>query len=97
MTLALTTFEQLQFFNIFNARTDNGSAFNRQFFSNGKLWLALGAVIGLQIVVVHWGPAQAVFDTSDLTLTEWVVALAVASSTLFLEEARKLLIRVFKR
>ncbi|MBK7422598.1 MAG: cation-translocating P-type ATPase [Propionivibrio sp.] len=97
MTLAFTTFVLFQFFNIFNARAEYGSAFNRQFFSNGKLWLALGAVLGLQIVAVHWGPAQAVFDTVDLTLNEWVVAVAVASSTLFLEEARKLLIRVFKR
>jgi Ca2+-transporting ATPase len=97
MTLAFTTFVLFQFFNIFNARAEHGSAFNAQFFSNGKLWLALCAVVGLQIIAVHWRPAQAIFDTVDLTLTEWTVAAAVASSTLFLEEARKLLLRVFKR
>jgi hypothetical protein len=72
-----------------------GSAFNRQFFSNGKLWLALLAVVALQVVAVHWGPAQRIFDTVDLSLNEWAVAVAVASSTLFLEEARKLLLRFF--
>ena len=97
MTLAFTTFVLFQFFNIFNARAEHGSAFNSQFFSNGKLWLALLAVVALQVVAVHWGPAQAIFDTVDLTLVEWGVATAVASSTLLLEEARKLLVRLFKR
>ena len=68
MTLAFTTFVLFQFFNIFNARAEHGSAFNRQFFRNGKLWLALAAVVALQVVVVHWGPAQAIFDTVSLTL-----------------------------
>jgi Ca2+-transporting ATPase len=97
MTLAFTTFVLFQFFNIFKARTEFGSAFNRQFFSNGKLWLALLAVVALQVVAVHWAPAQLVFDTVDLSLTEWGVAVAAASSTLFLEEARKLLLRLFQR
>jgi Ca2+-transporting ATPase len=97
MTLAFTTFVLFQFFNIFNARAEHGSAFNAQLFSNGKLWLALLAVVSLQVVAVHWAPAQAIFDTVDLTMTEWMVATAVASSTLFLEEARKLLLHLFNR
>jgi len=90
VTLAFTTFVLFQFFNIFNARNEHGSAFNRQFFSNGKLWLALAGVVGLQVVVVHWAPAQAVFDTIDLSLRDWLWSAAIASSTLVLEETRKL-------
>ena len=89
VTLAFTTFVLFQFFNIFNARAEHGSAFNRQFFSNGKLWLALAAVVLLQIVVVHWGPAQAIFDTVDLNLNDWVLSAVIASSTLLVEETRK--------
>lgn len=37
-------------------------------FSNGKLWLALGGVVSLQVVVVHWDAAQPVFGTTDLRL-----------------------------
>ena len=96
MTLAFTTFVLFQFFNIFNARAEYGSAFNRQFFSNGKLWLALFAVVALQVVAVHWGPAQLVFDTVDLNLTDWLLATVVASTTLLLEEGRKLGLRVFQ-
>ena len=94
MTLAFTTFVLFQFFNIFNARTEHGSAFNRQFFSNGKLWMALSAVVLLQVVVVHWAPAQAVFDTVGLTAQDWLIAAAVASTTLLLEELRKALCRL---
>ncbi len=95
VTLAFTTFVLFQFFNIFNARAEFGTAFNRQFFSNGKLWLALAGVVGLQVLVVHWGPAQAVFDTVDLSLNDWLLAAAIGASVLVLEEARKLLLRCY--
>ena len=96
MTLAFTTFVLFQFFNIFNARNEHGSAFNRQFFANGKLWLAILGVVVLQVIVVHWTPAQGVFDTVDLTAGDWLLATAVASSTLLLEEGRKLLWRLVR-
>jgi Ca2+-transporting ATPase len=45
LTLAFTTFVLFQFFNVFNARAEQGSAFNANFFANGKLWLALAGVL----------------------------------------------------
>ncbi len=97
MTLAFTVFVLFQFFNIFNARAEHRSAFNRQFFVNGKLWLALLGVISLQAIAVHWAPAQAIFSTVDLTPFEWLVAAAVASSVLLLDEARKLVVHLKER
>jgi Ca2+-transporting ATPase len=94
VTLAFTTFVLFQFFNIFNARAEYGSAFGRQFFDNRRLWLALLSVVGLQFVVVHWAPAQAVFDTVDLTLADWALATLIASSVLLFDEVRKLAERV---
>ena len=94
LTLAFTTFVLFQFFNVFNARTELGSTFNRLFFSNGKLWLALGAVLALQVLVVHWPPAQAIFDTTALSAQDWGLALAVASSILWLDESQKLIARL---
>jgi len=91
LTLAFTTFVLFQFFNVFNARAEHDSAFNATFFANGKLWLALASVLALQILVVHWGPAQSIFDTVDLTLNDWGRATAVAASVLVLDEVRKLL------
>ena len=94
MTLAFTTFVLFQFFNIFNARAEHGSAFNRHFFNNGRLWLALASVLFLQVLVVHWEPLQAIFDTVALSPHDWMWSLLIASSVLVLEEARKLGARI---
>ncbi len=97
LTLAFTTFVLFQFFNVFNARAEHGSAFNRQFFANRWLWLSLASVLALQALVVHWAPAQAVFRTTDLTFTDWGLAALTASSVLLLDEARKLAAYVARR
>ena len=97
LTLAFTAFVLFQFFNVFNARSEHGSAFNRQFFRNRWLWLSLAAVVSLQALVVHWGPAQSVFDTVDLALADWALATLVASSVLLLDEGRKLTLALARR
>ena len=89
LTLAFTTFVLFQFFNVFNARVEAGSAFNRRFFDNPMLWLSLSAVLGLQILVVNWGPAQDLFKVTSLSFRDWALAACVASSVLLFEEARK--------
>jgi Ca2+-transporting ATPase len=96
LTLAFTTFVLFQFFNVFNARAEDGTAFNTHFFRNGKLWLALTCVLALQVVVVHWPPAQGVFGTAALEPYDWLKAVAVASSVLLLDEARKAASRLFQ-
>ena len=96
-TLAFTTFVLFQFFNVMNARFDATTAFNRQLFDNRKLWLALAAVLVLQVVVVNWGPAQAVFDTVTLNLGDWLLATGTAASVLLLDEARKLAVLCWRR
>jgi Ca2+-transporting ATPase len=97
VTLAFTTFVLFQFFNVFNARSEHGTAFNANFLRNGKLWLALLGVVLLQIGVVHWPPAQEIFGTTDLSALDWLLAAGVASSVLILEEAHKLLRQAFRR
>ncbi|MDP2834028.1 MAG: cation-translocating P-type ATPase [Pseudomonadota bacterium] len=92
LTLAFTTFVLFQFFNAFNARAEYGSVFNANFFRNAKLWLALAGVLALQVMAVHWQPAQAIFGTTDLTLDDWLLAAAAASSVLLLDEGRKILL-----
>jgi P-type Ca2+ transporter type 2C len=97
VTLAFTTFVLFQFFNVFNARAEHGTAFNANFMRNGKLWLALLSVVLLQVAVIHWGPAQDIFGTTDLSSDDWLLAVAVASSVLVVEEVRKLLMGIFRR
>jgi len=93
LTLAFTTFVLFQVFNLFNARNELGSAFNPHLFSNFMLWTSLTAVIILQTLAVHWSPAQAIFGTGGMTLSDWLIAYGVAASILALEESRKLFYR----
>lgn len=89
-TLAFTTFVLFQVFNVFNARAEQGTAFNRNFCANRWLWLAIFGVILLQIVVIHWSPGQRIFHTTALTQQDWLMAIGVAVSVLVFEELRKL-------
>ena len=96
LTIAFTTFVLFQFFNAFNARVEEGSAFNRRIFDNPMLWWSLSAVLGLQIIVVNWGPAQELFNVTSLSIRDWVLAAVIASSVLIFEEVRKLGGRVLR-
>ncbi|MDI1230805.1 MAG: calcium-translocating P-type ATPase, PMCA-type [Methylobacter sp.] len=93
-TLAFTTFVLFQVFNVFNARAEKGTTFNRHFCANRWLWLAIFGVVLLQILVIHWPIAQLIFHTTALTKLDWLMAVGVAASVLVVEELRKLLRRV---
>ncbi len=90
-TMAFTTFVLFQVFNAFNARADRGSTFNANFFRNRVLWLALAAVVILQVIAVQWLPIKGLFDIVSLSIMDWLLATAVASSVLLIEEFRKYL------
>jgi P-type Ca2+ transporter type 2C len=95
LTMAFTTFVLFQFFNVFNARNEKGSAFNTQFFKNRMLWSALIGTLLLQALAVHWPVASSIFGTTGMMWTDWGIAAGVASSVLLLEEGRKLCFRLF--
>lgn len=95
LTLGFTTFVLFQFFNIFNARVEKGSVFSEGFFKNRMLWCSLVIGIGLQVLAVHWQPAQSIFETSDLSAAQWALAVGVASSILWLNEGQKAFSRWF--
>lgn len=95
-SLAFTTFVLFQVFNAFNARSEKGTAFNQQFFANKILWTSIFGVIILQVIIVQWSVAETVFRTYPLNLTDWIMATAIASSVLILEESRKLLMKLIR-
>ena len=96
-TLAFTTFVFYQVFNLLNVRSDTHSAFAIQTFTNWSIWVALVAVITLQILVVQLDALQELFDTTELTATQWGLSVLVASSALWVEEIRKAIVRVLDR
>jgi Ca2+-transporting ATPase len=90
--MAFTTLMIFQLFNVFNARSDERSAF-AGLFSNAWLWASIGLALLLQMAVVHHPLLQQAFSTVDLTLRDWLFCGAVGSSVLWLREASKLVAR----
>lgn len=94
-TLAFTTFVFFQIFNLFNVRSDLGSVFSAQTFTNHTIWIAIGAVLVLQICVVQLGVLQGFMNTTALTSQQWFLAVAVGSSVLWIDEIGKFVARRF--
>jgi P-type Ca2+ transporter type 2C len=89
-TMAFTTLVLFQLFNVFNARSDDRSAF-AGLFRNRWLWGAVALSLALQAVVVYVPFLQRAFETVGLGLEDWLICAAVASSVLWLREASKLI------
>lgn len=96
-TLGFTTFVLFQLFNLLNVRAEGRTALNRQLFTNRYLWLAVALVAALQVAVVTWVPLRRLFDTVPLSLREWGLAVAFASTLVVLDELRKLALRGLSR
>ncbi|MGI9601205.1 MAG: cation-translocating P-type ATPase [Acidimicrobiales bacterium] len=91
-TTAFTTLVLAQVFNAFNSKSDETSALP-QLFTNRLLWLACAVAVGLQLVVVHIGVLNDAFGTEPLTLQSWLICTVLASTVLWVDEVRKLVIR----
>jgi Ca2+-transporting ATPase len=79
-----------QLFNIFNARSDEKSAFTR-LFTNNWLWAAIVFSLALHVAVVYIPFLQQAFSTVSLSAGDWLLCAAVASSVLWLRELSKIL------
>jgi P-type Ca2+ transporter type 2C len=95
-TMAFTTLMLFQIFNVFNARSDDRSAFVH-LLTNRWLWLAVTGSVVLQVVVVYVPFLQQAFGTMPLTGRDWLFCTGVASFVLWLREAHKAIIRASVR
>ena len=91
-TMAFTTLMMFQLFNVFNARSDERSAFDG-LFHNQWLWGALGLSLALHVAVIYVPFLQNAFSTVGLSLSDWLRCAAVASSVLWLRELNKIVTR----
>ena len=92
-TMAFTTLMMFQLFNVFNARSDETSAFTR-LFTNNWLWAAVGLSLALHAAVVYTPFLQQAFSTASLTGGDWMRCTIVASSVVWVRELAKALRRV---
>ena len=90
-TMTFTTLTLFQLFNVFNARSDERSAF-RGMFSNGWLLVAIGVSLLLQVAVIYVPFLQQAFSTVSLGAGDWLICAATASSVLWLRDLSKMVI-----
>jgi Ca2+-transporting ATPase len=95
-TMAFTTLMMFSLFTVFNARSDEQSAFVG-LFTNKWLWAAVMLALVLQVAVVYIPVLQQAFSTVSLSFEDWLLCAAVASSVLWLRELSKLILRMARR
>ena len=95
-TAGFTVLVLAQLFNAFNARSETGTAFHR-LFANRWLWGAIALSTALQVAVVHTPFLNKAFTTAPLSLEQWLVCAAMASTVLWASEVRKMVLRQVRR
>ena len=94
--MAFTTLMLFQLFNVFNARSDERSAFEG-LFRNHWLWVAIALSLLLHAAVVYLPFLQKAFSTTSLDVSDWLYCAVVASSVLWLRDLSKWMARARKR
>ncbi|HET8699915.1 MAG TPA: cation-transporting P-type ATPase, partial [Gammaproteobacteria bacterium] len=95
-TMAFNTLVLFSLFNVFNARSDERSAF-ADALANPWIWGAVASSLLLQTLVIYVPFLQSAFSTVSLSARDWLVCGAVASSVLWLRELAKLAARAGRR
>lgn len=92
-TMAFTTLVFFSLCTVFNARSDERSAF-AGLFSNKWLWGAVLFSLVLQAAVIYMPFLQQAFSTVSLSAGDWLFCVAVGSSVLWLRELSKVITRM---
>jgi len=96
-TISLTILAVFQWCNAWNCRSEEKSIFQMNLFANKFLVAATVAVVLLQLAALYTPFLQKVLRTQPITLSEWLVIIALGFSIIVVEEARKFLHRFLRR
>ncbi len=91
-TMAFTTLMMYQLFAVFTCRSRRRSTFSGVL-ENKWLLVAVGVSLGTHILVIYVPALQTAFHTVSLSTTDWLIAIAVASTVLFAMEIAKAWLR----
>lgn len=91
-TIAFITLVLYQLFNVLNCRSKD-SIFKIGFFTNKNLLMAIGFSILTLILATTLPQIQFVMATIEISLSEWIYAIAVASSALIVGEIFKFFVK----
>lgn len=93
-TMAVNTLVFGQLFYLFNSRFLRESSLRLSLlFSNRVVWIAVGVLLGLQLMFVHAPFMQLWFGTAALDLRHWLLPVAIGFGVFFIIEAEKYLLR----
>lgn len=90
-TMVFTLIIISMMFNAFNWRSDKLSLFKLGIFSNRTLIYAVASTILLQLLVIYTPSLNGPFETVPLGLSDWVLIMLLASTTLVFIEVAKLI------
>jgi len=93
-TISLTLLAVFQWFNVLNCRSHKLSIFQMNPFSNLFVLGALVIVVSLQMFALYTSLGQKLLHTVPLSLSEWGIIFAIASSIIITEEVRKFIYRM---
>lgn len=96
-TVALTTLAVFQWLNVWNCRSEQASIFSLNPFANLYLVFSTVIVVALQMFVIYNPIAQNILHTTALSIDEWMLILATASTVVVVEEVRKFFYRNFNQ
>jgi Ca2+-transporting ATPase len=95
-TMAFTTLMMFQLFNVYNCRSTWRSAFSG-FFDNKWLLAAVALSLFTHVLVIYVPFLQTAFHTVPLTINDWLIATAIASTLLIAMELVKIVLRIERR
>jgi P-type Ca2+ transporter type 2C len=97
LTMTLCVLAVVQWFNIWNCRSESESVFAHNPLRSPLLIGATAIVVGLQMLAVYHPLFQTVLGTVPLTLGDWMLIVPVALSIIVVEEVRKFFYRARQR
>jgi Ca2+-transporting ATPase len=96
-TIALTTFTLFQIFTGLSARDETRTMFTRDIFEDRRQLALFGLSVVLAFVITQVGFLQRIFETTALTLGQWLVCIGVAATLIVVDEVIKFFLRRSRR
>ncbi|MFC1916475.1 cation-translocating P-type ATPase, partial [Chloroflexota bacterium] len=90
-TIAFCSMVAFQWFNAFNARSDEYSVFKLGVLRNRWLFISISVAVILQLAVIYVPFLQVSFSTVPLGIDKWVIVLLAGGALFVIEEIRKAL------
>lgn len=93
-TVALNTLVFFQMFYLLSGRSLTEPAWSTSLRSNPWIVAGIAVCLALQVTVTYFGPMNFAFATTAISLRDWLVSAAIASSVFFVIETEKAIVRL---